>query len=87
MTGIASPSIDLSTGRSGLPPSIPSRLTLLLLGLLSTAPAVRAQPGLQVIDLTVERMLELGLRDSYQVRRLCWRWSGPAACCRPNRPA
>ncbi len=70
MTGIASPSIDLSTGRSGLLPSIPSRLTLLLLGLLSTAPAVRAQPGLQVIDLTVERMLELGLRDSYQVRRL-----------------
>ncbi len=41
------------------------------LGLLVVgAPPARAQQTRQVIDLTVERVVELGLRDSYRVRQL-----------------
>lgn len=46
---------------------------MLLLGsflLIELAPPAQAQQQNQVINLTVERMAELGLRDSYQIRRL-----------------
>jgi outer membrane protein TolC len=35
-----------------------------------TAPGPAAQPGTQALELTLERMIELGLRDSYRVRQL-----------------
>src|SRR5687767_12947413 len=45
-----------------------SIIAVLSLFVLATAPAEGQQPG--PIDLTLERMVELGMRDSYRVRQL-----------------
>lgn len=41
-----------------------------VIGALLAAGPLRAQQSRQVLDLTVERVVELGLRDSYRVRQL-----------------
>ncbi|MFC1543678.1 TolC family protein [Gemmatimonadota bacterium] len=63
-----------STAESVNPPipgprPIPLLITCVLI-MASVGSPAHAQPGGQVINLTVERMIELGLRDSYQVQRL-----------------